>query len=536
MSAGQEVPGKFTCLFADVELRGTVSSLDGSTFDVTPDPNYAHMVSAPWWSVVHCETYSTTCRDSPEWDANNNVAPALQVGEHVVLRGAWVYDNVIHTDEVENNSNVQFYRGTLLTWRIKTEIHPYLPSTVQPVAALEPGDTATQTLTLVAPRYTEVYADTHGVGGSFWNTLWGYADHVVEETLETEQSVQWFLPAPPPPAGAQPGVTHDLAFTQDTALGSAPLTNVTTAITNQGLAFSATLNGSDILNPARFQATFSVWWQSRMSMQLACLYASESMLMARYQAFSDAASNSLDAGFHRDWALGQIADDAESRLTEKVGELFDALNRQGNDAVAGYYADAAVHLVASGAGIGAAAGLRSDDFTSVDWNEHHDYALNLLDDPNAILPGLGLALQLTALVDVLWQQVVGAPANVLFVVFTSESVYLAELGGYANPARNSVDPSVHHGWAAAQSLDTVRDDLIEKYNLQFDRLAADITTVAGLYGAVSVRLNAFAVDFGSALANSSDINVHVNWALTVGVQYVKDETARRIRVMFDALS
>src|SRR5262249_49876250 len=148
----------------------------------------------------------------------------LQVGDHVVLHGAWVYDNVIHNDEVDNNSNLQFYRGTLLAWRIKTEIHPYIPSSVSLLAAPSAGDAVEQTLTLVAPRYTEVYADTHGVGGTVWNTMWGYADHVVQETLSSSVSANWLVPAPPLPAGGTAGVTHLLAFTQDVLAQSGTLT------------------------------------------------------------------------------------------------------------------------------------------------------------------------------------------------------------------------------------------------------------------------------------------------------------------------
>jgi len=57
--------------------------------------------------------------------------------------------------------------------------------------------------------------------------------------------------------------------------------------------------------------------------------------------------------------------------------------------------------------------------------------------------------------------------------FTHESLHLAKLGGYAVPARNSLEPATHMQWALSVPFTTVIADLKEKYRLQFDRLATE---------------------------------------------------------------
>jgi len=57
--------------------------------------------------------------------------------------------------------------------------------------------------------------------------------------------------------------------------------------------------------------------------------------------------------------------------------------------------------------------------------------------------------------------------------FTHESLHLAELGGYAVPARNSLEPATHMRWALSVPFTTVIADLKEKVRLQFDRLAPE---------------------------------------------------------------
>jgi hypothetical protein len=61
--------------------------------------------------------------------------------------------------------------------------------------------------------------------------------------------------------------------------------------------------------------------------------------------------------------------------------------------------------------------------------------------------------------------------HLLCMWFTYDSLYLANFGGYAIAARNSLDPSVHVNWALRTPFHSVIKDLKEKYRLQFDRLA-----------------------------------------------------------------
>jgi hypothetical protein len=85
------------------------------------------------------------------------------------------------------------------------------------------------------------------------------------------------------------------------------------------------------------------------------------------------------------------------------------------------------------------------------------------------------------------------------MLFTWESTELALKGGYLNPARNNPDPSLHFAWAATQPCEIMRDDLMEKYDLQFDHLSAQTTgaaLAANFYAETSVRLNSRGADFG----------------------------------------
>jgi hypothetical protein len=53
--------------------------------------------------------------------------------------------------------------------------------------------------------------------------------------------------------------------------------------------------------------------------------------------------------------------------------------------------------------------------------------------------------------------------------FTSESVLLAEQGGYSNPARSITDPGFHLAWARRTRFVAIVRDLMDKQREQFDR-------------------------------------------------------------------
>jgi hypothetical protein len=123
------------------------------------------------------------------------------------------------------------------------------------------------------------------------------------------------------------------------------------------------------------------------------------------------------------------------------------------------------------------------------------------------------------------------------MLFTWESTELALKGGYLNPARNNPDPSLHFAWAATQPCEIMRDDLMEKYDLQFDHLSAQTTgaaLAANFYAETSVRLNSWGADFGSQTENSLDGSVQETWARAATLADLKRETEQRVRILFES--
>lgn len=60
-------------------------------------------------------------------------------------------------------------------------------------------------------------------------------------------------------------------------------------------------------------------------------------------------------------------------------------------------------------------------------------------------------------------------AAIFLLWFTDESLHLAHLGGYSNPARNDTNPQGHLDWAARTPLVTVIRDLVAKTREQYER-------------------------------------------------------------------
>lgn len=96
--------------------------------------------------------------------------------------------------------------------------------------------------------------------------------------------------------------------------------------------------------------------------------------------------------------------------------------------------------------------------------------------------------------------------RLLCIWFTNESLHLAKLGGYTNPARNSPVPSVHMQWALSVHFATVIEDIKEKYHLQFDRLYdnRDKGEFLDFCSDSSARLASWGVGYTSRLKPSVD--------------------------------
>jgi len=289
------------------ELRGTVMSVGGpckqldTTFDVAPDPNYEHMLASDLWSIVHMEiseatpiggpppgggdwrfigTLNGTCIANPEVEANPTVAPQVpdgnggmrnvQVGDHVVLRGAWCYDNILHGSEfqLDNKDKVtkqlcvdwycnpafQTSRGLLLVNSIKTEFHPYIPSSVQLIPDPDSSWKPTrQRLTLTAPRYEQVYDQDYVP-----NQIAFVFGLVLLDTQSNDVQVEWLVPTPPIDAGLLPHVKPFSKVTTLEAIGDVQFTSTTD---NAGLHISASASSDDIYNLSILMLDCTVGWQ-----------------------------------------------------------------------------------------------------------------------------------------------------------------------------------------------------------------------------------------------------------------------------------
>ncbi len=96
--------------------------------------------------------------------------------------------------------------------------------------------------------------------------------------------------------------------------------------------------------------------------------------------------------------------------------------------------------------------------------------------------------------------------HLLCAWFTHESLYLAKLGGYDNPYRNSLDPAVHMRWALSVNFAVVIEDIRQKFRLQFDRLYAkrDKNDFLNFCGESSVRFASWGAGFTSRFKPSMD--------------------------------
>lgn len=247
--------------------------------------------------------------------------------------------------------------------------------------------------------------------------------------------------------------------------------------------------------------------------------------------YVSATRNRLDQGTHLGWARGQAASAVVKDLVEKVLLQFD---RQLHPAGvrqpaggAGFFADVALRLRSYGVSF---AGTSAPNANSMDRSEHQVWALLRLSTPDPA-GELMVRSELEMRVRQTCAYVLSNYRRMLDMLFTSESLYLARLGGYTHPNRNSIDPALHHAFAVSVPVERVRDDLIDKYQLQMDRLTAGPRARA--YTDICVRLNSFGVDFGSISANWLEHGMHEDWALHQTAQSLKDQLVMRVQRLFE---
>lgn len=120
--------GKFQILVPSARLSGVVTWWSGVDFDLCLDPVFAPLMALfPSFETLHCERYGHSGLPAEE-DAP---PPDLFVGDHIAVTGALVADDVVHAEEAKAHPDRVRWRGLLKAWRVKPELHPYLPSTIE---------------------------------------------------------------------------------------------------------------------------------------------------------------------------------------------------------------------------------------------------------------------------------------------------------------------------------------------------------------------------------------------------------------------
>jgi len=110
---------------------------------------------------------------------------------------------------------------------------------------------------------------------------------------------------------------------------------------------------------------------------------------------------------------------------------------------------------------------------------------------------------------------------------------------FGHPARDDQDYNHHLNWARQNDMFTVMNDLIEKFRIMVDiKNNSNRSDLADWYAFVCVQWARYGVDFGSREANSTDRDIHFNWANdpSTSPEAVKAELERRIKAIYAVFS
>jgi hypothetical protein len=97
--------------------------------------------------------------------------------------------------------------------------------------------------------------------------------------------------------------------------------------------------------------------------------------------------------------------------------------------------------------------------------------------------------------------------------------------------RDSTDWQSHYNWAAGQSIETIRRDLVEKLSIMVDVKAAKGRDALGKwYSLICAQWAAYGIDFGSSAANSTNATGHFRWASSrfVTLDAIKEQLEKRV--------
>ena len=118
-------------------------------------------------------------------------------------------------------------------------------------------------------------------------------------------------------------------------------------------------------------------------------------------------------------------------------------------------------------------------------------------------------------------------------IFATESSWLGRLGGYNDDRRANLSSQQDHlAWDRTQPIESVANNLIDKYLLQFDH-QMQLSKDAGdqFYGQASARLASYRIDLGDPGANLLTPEPHTEWARDQSAEELRDTLRTKVRFL-----
>lgn len=118
-------------------------------------------------------------------------------------------------------------------------------------------------------------------------------------------------------------------------------------------------------------------------------------------------------------------------------------------------------------------------------------------------------------------------------IFATESVFLGRLGGYRTEAgANSVNEQDHLQFAARQTNLQLIQNLVSKYQAQFDLQAAKgLAAAQNFYADASARLASYGIELGDAGSNLRERQAHLDWAQRQTPQKMREAIGEKVTVL-----
>jgi hypothetical protein len=276
----------------NVEIIGTIAGWWPLSLDyifIEPDPNYQHLLLdgnrhvpddyATWemWylnigreNVFKLEAHDgagfrpATAGDGlPQvWDDLNQQWIPIQRGQRVRFSGLLATDvshdpyHSLHTDPWCRA------RGIYRACDVHMEVHPYLWQGFTlyrpPAACLGPGCANTETLTVIAPIFQQVYSWTY-----LANQLAGIAGHFVDDYRQTSVvTPSLVITSPPVPAECAPPNSCHIAWDSSVIeAGNGTSYSTIPMILPFGISVQLAAFSDDGYWPKVRKETFRVWWE-----------------------------------------------------------------------------------------------------------------------------------------------------------------------------------------------------------------------------------------------------------------------------------